>query len=841
MERIFERLRPVIEGILRAPGLVLGVGLVFALTGAYLASHLRIETDFSKLLPPDNPYVQALEKLRETVGGESSVDVIIESPSFEANKAFAEAFIPRAMKLVDPRSGEPYFTRYEYRKDPREIAFLKHNALYFATNEELDKIEHFLEKKIEEARLKANPFYFELEEEEEEPDKEAEELRQLSRRLLPREYPISDDSTIMVLRFYPSGSQTDVRFLEDMYRDLAHLVEELDPKSYHPAMRVYLAGAPKRQLLEIRSITEDVRNSFLAGVSAVLLLVVSYFFYKAYQARTGGRFNLRVFFSELARMPVTALVIGVPLLMSLGWTFGFAYLAFHRLNLMTATLGLVLFGLGIDYGIHFYARYAEERGDGRSVADALITTFMSAGPAIVVSALTTAAALYVLTMAEFRGFSEFGAIAGTGILFALVAMLIMLPALLVLCERYGLLNLEALHLRPAGQQRKKGRFPFARTIVILSLGAVVVSLLFLPRVQFEYDFGKLEPEFPEYDSLKAKIYAVYPPSGRNPAYILVDRPEDVPLVMEVLRQKMEQDTLSPTIKSVESLEARFPLSPEAQQRKLRRIARIRALAEDPFLRSEDSEELERLRKAAQTTRPLSLDEVPRFIKRRFLTKQGTIGHYVMVYPSVRLADGRLSMQFAEDVGKIVLPDGRVYYAASSSIVAAEMLRLLLKEAPWMIGLTFLVIVVLMLLVFRSVQWAALALLPLVVGILWMLGLMELLGLKLNFYNLVVLPAVLGIGNDSGVHMVHRYREEGPGSLLWVLRSTGEHITMGALTTMIGFAGLMISYHPGLRSIGELAVVGVGATLLAALLFLPALLQWLEDAGKLKGIKETLMR
>ena len=83
----------------------------------------------------------------------------------------------------------------------------------------------------------------------------------------------------------------------------------------------------------------------------------------------------------------------------------------------------------------------------------------------------------------------------------------------------------------------------------------------------------------------------------------------------------------------------------------------------------------------------------------------------------------------------------------------------------------------------------LATVPLVVGVLWMLLVMELIGLKLNFYNLVVLPAVLGIGNDAGVHLVHRYREEGVGSVRRVLRYTGEHVAMGSVTTMIGFGRL----------------------------------------------------
>jgi hypothetical protein len=101
--------------------------------------------------------------------------------------------------------------------------------------------------------------------------------------------------------------------------------------------------------------------------------------------------------------------------------------------------------------------------------------------------------------------------------------------------------------------------------------------------------------------------------------------------------------------------------------------------------------------------------------------------------------------------------------------------------------------------------------------------------------MIVLPAVLGIGNDAGVHLVHRYREEGRGSIFQVLRSTGEHVTIGSLTTMMGFGGLLLSFHPGLNSIGSLAVVGIGTTLLSAILFLPSLLQWMED--RVGGVHE----
>ncbi len=827
MNRFFQSLRPFIRFVVRHAGVVLVVATMLSALGVYFARNLSIDTNLANLVPSDYPSVQALERLKETVGAESEVAVAIESPSFEANKAFAEALIPRALALRGEGRDEPYFSRVEYRND---VTFLENNALYFATPEELDQLEAYLKDKIEQAKLEANPFYFDLEDEDEaKPDSVGEELKAVYDRIVTKEYPISDDSTTMVLRFYPTGAQTNIGFLEDLYRDLGRLIEEMNPQSYHPQMKVTLAGRLLRQLTEVKAIEDDVTKSFGAGVTAVLLLVVLYFFYKGYRARAGKSFSGRILLSELARTPVMALVIGLPLLMSLSWTFGVAYLAFAELNLMTSTLGLVLFGLGIDYGIHFYARYTEERAQGHGVSEAAEITFTSTGQAITVGALTTSLGLYVLVMADFKGFSEFGFIAGTGILLALVAMLVVMPALIAVFERWRLLHLDTT-VGGAGAPEASGRrFPAARPIVLASLAAVVAAVMLLPRVDFEYQFGKLEPVYAEYNARRDIVRRVFKPGKyRNPAYIVLDSPDEAPAVVAALRKKMAQDTLSPTIGRVESLQDRFPMTPEEQQKKLARIAEIRKLLDDPFLRAEDSPDLERLRRAAQTREPIRIDQVPDFLKKRFSSKTGEIGNFVIIYPSVGLSDGRMSMAFSEDVGTVVTDDGKVYHAGSTSLVAADMLRLMQAEAPVMVAATFFIVVLLMLLNFGSVRWAALAILPLIVGVLWMLLLMEVFGMKLNFYNIIVLPAILGIGNDAGVHIVHRYREEGPGSIRHVLRSSGEHVAMASITTMMGFAGLLLSFHPGLRSIGELAVVGIGATLAAALIFLPALLQWLED-------------
>ncbi len=834
MDHLFERLGPLIRKIIARPFLVLGLVLLLSLLSGYLASQLRIDTEISRLLPDDYPSVQALNKLSETVGGETAASLIIESPDFAATKKFAEDFIQRAQTLEDGE--KTLLSRVDYRRDTR---FMQHNALYFASEDELDELEDFLNDKIEESRLDANPFFFDLDDEDEEESESdgggVTGFEEAYSRIVPKEYPISDDSTTMVVELFPTGSKADLGFVDRFYASMNQLSNELDPKSYHPEMVVNFGGRFSRQATEVRAITRDVQGSFIGGVATVLFIVMLYFFYKSFRA------SRRKSWLSFLKMPMAAVLIALPLIMSLTWTFALAFLAFEKLNLMTSTLVLVLFGLGVDYGIHFFARYAEEREEGLGLNQAVEKTFMTTGPPIAVSAFTTAASMLVLVLADFKGFSEFGFIAGTGILFALLAMLFVLPALIVAFDRLGIFRAGDRHTQEAASiisarpdrssdeqlSSSMRSYPY-KFITVASLAIGILALVFVNKVPFEYRFSELEPTFEDYSKLRAKEGRVNAGGKRNPAYFIVDDISEVQGIKDALIQHSWADTLTPTILSVESLQERFPMTSDTQEERLDRIAIIKELLDDPFLAASDSEDLAKIRLASQTIEPISQDSVPDYIKARFTSKSGEIGQFVMVYPSVGLSDGRRSIEFSDDVGTITTEEGKVYHAGSTSLVAADMLRLLLQESPWMIGLTTVILIGLMYLIFRSIGWTLLATAPLILGVLWMLGLLELGLEKLNFYNLIVLPAVLGIGNDAGIHIVHRYREEGPGSLGKVLRSTGEHVFVGAATTLVGFAWWLFSHHPGLNSIGSLAVIGIACVMVTSLVFLPALLAWRES-------------
>jgi len=839
IDRIFEYLEPLIQYTGRKPIRIVVVSMVLAGMGLILLTQLKIDNDLSNLIPGSYPSVQALDKLREQVGAENEVAVVIESPSFNANRRFAEALIPKALQLRDPKTDSLLFFRYEYRK---ETSFLENNALYFATDAELERIEQFLEDNIEQAKKEANPFYIELEEDEEETariDSVGDELEQAYDELVGSEYPVSDDSLTMAIKLYPRGSQADIGLVERTYDELQSLVDRMNPGNYHPEMEITLAGRLLRILIEIKSITQDVKSSFGKGVLMLMLIVVGYFLFKNYQTRSGNRFSFNILLSEIFRTPVTALILVLPLAASICWTFGLTYLLYQKLNVMTSTLFLLLFGMGIDFGIHFYARYAEERGKRFSVHDSIHTTFMTTGKAIFVVGLTTSAAFFILTIADFRGFSEFGAIAGMGLLFAIIAMIFFLPALLVLFEQTGIMNLENNHhqltpLHRDGSGSSSG-IPWKMISLVIILAAAVGTVLALykaPGVTFEYDFGKLEPEYTGYTELNKKARRVYSDrKTRNAAYVITENPGDALAVADTLRRRAERDTLTPTILEVETLQDRFPFSDPDAREKLAHIDTIRNLLNDPFIKGSEDKNLERLRKASGTRSPIPLEKIPEFIKEPFTSRDGEVGNLVIIYPSVGLADGRNSMKFAADVSQIELVNGKTYYAGSTSVVASDMLRLMIEETPLMVALTVLFIIVFKMFILHRIKWMLLALLPLVASFLWLFGLMVMFGWKLNFYNLVILPTILGIGDDSGIHIVHRYLEEGKGSISNVLYSTGEHITVSAFTTMMGFGGLLFSMHPGMRSIGEVAILGIGLTLVAALIVLPALLKIMESFGE----------
>ncbi len=130
MEKLLKFFEPLFKKNYSHPYSILSVSIILAIISSYFALHLKIDTNIANLLPSSYHSVKALDRLKDTYGGEEALEVGIKSPSFKDNKKFAEDFIKKALKLWDPRTKDYFFKRAEFKKNTK---ILKDNALYLAT------------------------------------------------------------------------------------------------------------------------------------------------------------------------------------------------------------------------------------------------------------------------------------------------------------------------------------------------------------------------------------------------------------------------------------------------------------------------------------------------------------------------------------------------------------------------------------------------------------------------------------------------------------------------------------------------------------------------------------
>jgi uncharacterized protein len=161
------------------------------------------------------------------------------------------------------------------------------------------------------------------------------------------------------------------------------------------------------------------------------------------------------------------------------------------------------------------------------------------------------------------------------------------------------------------------------------------------------------------------------------------------------------------------------------------------------------------------------------------------------------------------------------YTAGSVILFAKLAMIVQGEAPLAVGFTLLIVLIILIAFYRDLIAAVLSLFPLLVGLLVMVGIMGIFGAKINFFNVLVFPIVIGYGIQNGIYIYYRFMEEK--NVGRTLSRVGPAIIASTLTTLVGWGVLLIAQHRGLHSVGVVASIGIGSSLLVALTLLPSLL------------------
>ncbi|HEX6842644.1 MAG TPA: MMPL family transporter, partial [Stellaceae bacterium] len=637
-------------------------------------------------------------------------------------------------------------------------------------------------------------------------------------------------------RFIQTQPVLDYTALEPARRatDAIHAAaRELGLTAEHGA-RVRVTGSPALSDAEFSTLRQGAERSTALSIGLLCLWLLL------------ALRSLRLFLAIVTTLIVGLIACGV-----------FAVGAIGPLNPISAAFAVLFVGLAIDFGIQFSVRYRDERHRVDDHGPALRATVEGIGGPLVVAAAATAVGFFAFAPTDYTGVRDLGLIAGVGMVIALVLNMTLLPALLTL-------------LRPPGERRAVG---FARAAALdhallrhrggVTIAAALLGLAAIATLPWlRFDFNPLHLQNPHeeavstlFDLMKDPNTTPYTIDLLEPslaqATALADRLSKLPEVSQAVTAASyvpeDQDeklailqdaamllgpTLSPPIvkpapdnneilaairRCADHVKTAAAKGSQSAARLAQTLDAVlaRGAAIVPLLKINLAAGVEQrindLRLALQA-QPVTLETLPPELKGEWVAADGQAR--IEVFPKGDTSDNEVLRRFASAVQKIA-PD-----ATGTPITIQESARTVTR-AFFLAGIIAIAaIAVLLTVVLRRAHDVALVLAPLLLAGLLTLATSVLVGLPLNFANIIALPLLLGIGVAFDIYFVMRWRA-GFGDLLQ--SSTARAILFSALTTGTAFGSLALSNHPGTSEMGKLLTLALFYTLLCTFFVLPALL------------------
>lgn len=672
------------------------------------------------------------------------------------------------------------------------------------------------------------------------------------------------EGRVLFVPILPRKDAGALNQVEEPLRVAREIRDAQAPK--YPELAIGLSGRPVIYSDEMASSSRDMTIATLLAILGVGLMFILAF-----------------------RSFLRPLLAVVSLVLALCWTMGATTLTIGHLNIFAMVFGVVLVGLGIDFGIHLLSHYRNAISHGLTVREALVEVYGEIGMGTILGALTTAVALSTAALTEFLGLAELGLICGMGILMCLVAMLLVFPAMLVLLDsrRVGEGNpalreaMRAKDSQPAPQPAKSARVPawVVAGLLVASLGAAAVQAS-RGWVPFDYNLLELnDPAARGVDWEKLLIQhdqrASYAVSIRSSVGELAElRRQYEPLRQQGLIRGF--DSMAPEDEDAkraalaalrDTLPAEFaqaPTQPTTAANLRSAVRRLQAALDQLSLRGPAYERafapaLDELRGFLDDLRQrpghieLRVGEVEAPFFSALRTNIDTLRQDCAPPP---VTAGSLPAALRPRyVGKAA--DGRelhaLYIYPAKDVwqhdVAGEFNRAILAVDPAATGVTvqiyesgnmivrgfaasvlyaFIAIVLLLFVDLRRPLAVLVAILPLLGSLGILLGVMTVTDLHFNFANFFAVPILIGISVDAGVYMVHSQRHGDPRR---TVAATRKACVLCGLTTLLGFGTLVIASHRGIVSLGLVLSVGCVAGVAVSYWVLPQLLGWFNDRGK----------
>ena len=811
------------------PWRIMAGALVVALIAVAMLSRVRFEANYSALLPEDSPIVQEFRAVQEKLGGGTS-DLIVELRGPEDQR------LAVARELADALAPDPRFAWVDFAIDSR---FFADRALYAVPFDDLRKLADTVQTAYQTSLGQAMTGLDldDLDDDDDEQDPENAEsdpwqpVREIRDRLTERadslraRYAPTDDQVLHVF-IRPRIASAELARVRECFDTVRAAVAAIDPAAR--GLEVQYSGRLAIHLAEQQATSEDLGRA--TGVALLLVVLIT---------------------ALIARRATGPIVIAIPLILSLAITLAASTVLVDQLNLISAFMMPALVGLGIDFGIHLYLRFLVELRRGRASRPAIREAIQATVGASSTSALTTAGAFFALAAVDFRGFRELGLLGGSGVLVTFITTYTLLPALAVVLTRKSA-RADTGSDAPSPIERLGARLATAsRTIALVIAALALVAGIWagwqLPRTSFENDFGKLKgtaPAIERTERIEAELGLIL-----SPAVIMVPdlatarHVEQVALTMRDEAGEPTEGWPDRPIAIREALSIARLLPDRGTSRVSRRRAMLESMADTldkvvgfGKLSRDDERAVDELIRLARAE-PWTLQDIPAAIRRRLMASDGS-GHFVFVWPNSRLYRDRIMQGWLGVMDDLIArsrassPSPATIQLLDERRLPLEVMELVRRDLPTAFALASLLVVLVLVLHCRRVLPVLLISGAMALAVVVTVAVLVVTDIQLNVYNAVLLPCIVGIGIDNAIHIQHAHHRAGPGSLPWVLATTGVSVFLASLTTAIGFGASITARQGGLQAMGTTALIGAGCAFVASTIVLPALLHLLEKKAEM---------
>ncbi len=787
----FKKLPKLYRIGIRYPKTVLAVSLVLSVVSLFYAKGLKIETSLTAMAPKNSESIRTEDEYTHYFGSTSLLIVTIENPDPAVAERFADGLFERAEKL-------PAVAFIDYR---RPVDYFKKRQWLYLDLDDLKEIDRRVERVLKLEKKGVSMAFGDLMDFGDEEDRPELKFDDLLKKYENRPWKISkfdadEGGNLIAMRVKVKQGGKDAESASQVVDAFKSI--ERDLKAQDTAFRSVEVGYTGTLQATIEESDQIKREMAIvaAAVGLVLVFIILFYF----------------------RRWESVLLVGFPLVIGIVWTGGFVFLFLKHLNLMTSFAGGILAGLGSDYGIYLLTRYYSERGNGRSFADSCRLAFERTGTATYASMVTTVGAFAALLFSKFGVFFEFGLLGALGVILNYIAMMTVLPAILVFFDRFHVRSREGVSLaRSDFFSAQNGLFVKAPvTVIVLTALLVGVAAFTLPagsKIHFEEDMmvNRALPANRLYDKIDRIKGAPLAPT-----ILITKGRRENERIIAALDDRVRRDADHKLVfDQVIGLSTFFPKQAEEKKTVLsdiaKKVSRLRWLP-----KNQKTDWLASLGDS-MTAEPVTDANLPKEVKRVFTAPNDPDVFTVYLFPSVSRLTSQELTRYHREILDLKASSGFAFDATDGTFAYDDIVRLITHEAPRGMILICVFLAAVMYVLSRSVKRTAITLANLLGSLVLLSALLVIAKIRLNVMNIATIPVILGTGIDSFIHFAQRFDESH--SMDLALREKIPAIASSNLTTIVGFAGLLLVSNPGLRSVGWVAVLGlVLVTVLCAFVY-----------------------